>query len=191
MTRTALPIILQACSDAELAGRALNEPDAFAELYQRYLNPIYRYHLARTGHLAEAEDLTAETFFAALQALPGYRSEGSFAAWLFGIAQRKLAGFYRARHNWQPLESAESQPDPDPHPENQAIQQAELEQVLRAMTTLSHERAEALALCIFSGLSPSEAARVMGKSEAAVRMLVSRGLGDLRQRCTQAEEEGL
>ena len=53
---------------------------------------------------------------------------------------------------------------------------------------LSSDRAEALILCFFSELSFTEAASVLGKSEAAVKMLVSRGLQDLRARSSIALE---
>jgi DNA-directed RNA polymerase specialized sigma24 family protein len=59
-----------------------------------------------------------------------------------------------------------------------------LQQIREAFRLLSPERAEALNLCFVAGLSPQEAAGVLGKSEASVRMLISRGLQDLRSRTT-------
>jgi DNA-directed RNA polymerase specialized sigma24 family protein len=47
---------------------------------------------------------------------------------------------------------------------------------------ISPERAEALVLCLFGGLSLAETAQVVGKSEAAVKMLVHRGICDLQDR---------
>jgi DNA-directed RNA polymerase specialized sigma24 family protein len=63
--------------------------DAFTELYHRHLPGIYRYHLARTGHVQEAEDLTAQTFLTALESISSYRGQGRFASWLFGIARHR------------------------------------------------------------------------------------------------------
>ncbi|MBP1694458.1 MAG: putative polymerase sigma-E factor [Chloroflexi bacterium] len=168
--------------DLELAHRARRDPQAFAELYRRHVQPVYRYHLARTGLPAEAEDLTADTLFAALQGIEGFQARGSFAAWLFGIAQRKLAQHYRSGMHWDPLEGAEAQHDPSPSPEISAALQLELDQVIRALQVIAPERAEAVSLCYFGGLSAGEAGLVMEKSTAAVKMLISGGLGDLRQR---------
>jgi DNA-directed RNA polymerase specialized sigma24 family protein len=63
-----------------------------------------------------------------------------------------------------------------------------LEAVARALRQISLDRAEALILTYFGGLSHAEAGRVLQKSEAAVKMLVSRGLQDLRERTSLALE---
>ena len=55
-----------AMEDARLAEEARNDPEAFAELYRRHVRSIYRYHLAHTGSVRDAEDLTSQTFMAAL-----------------------------------------------------------------------------------------------------------------------------
>ncbi|MEW5942014.1 MAG: sigma factor-like helix-turn-helix DNA-binding protein, partial [Chloroflexota bacterium] len=60
--------------------------------------------------------------------------------------------------------------------------------VARALAQISPERADALTLVYFSGLSIREAADALGKSEAAVKMLISRGLQDLRERTSLALE---
>ena len=63
-----------------------------------------------------------------------------------------------------------------------------MDQVLGALRNISRDRAEALILCFFSGLSFTEAGSALGKSEAAVKMLISRGLQDLRTRTSLALE---
>ena len=63
-----------------------------------------------------------------------------------------------------------------------------MDQVLDALRNISRHRAEAVILCFFSGLSAAEAGLVLGKSEAAIRMLISRGLQDLRTRTSLALE---
>ncbi len=169
-------------NDMELARRAVQEPEAFTELYQRYLVPVYRYHLARTGHVQEAEDLTAQTFLTALESIASFRGQGSFKAWLFGIASHKLADHYRRSRDELPLEHAEQLHSPLPLPEDATHNRLEMARVARVLRLISPERAEALVLCLFSGLSLAEAAHTVGKSEAAVKMLVHRGLCDLQER---------
>ena len=171
-----------AVQDAELARRAASDPDAFRELYQRFLPGVYRYHLARTGQVQEAEDLTAQTFLTALEAIHSFRGQGSFAAWLFGIASHKLADHYRRRRPELPLELAEAVHSPNQLPEEAAVQRLEMRRVARALRLLSPERAEALVLVIFGGLSMAEAAQALGKTEAAVKMLIHRGLKELKER---------
>jgi RNA polymerase sigma-70 factor, ECF subfamily len=45
--------------DAHLAQQARADPEAFAELYRRHVRSVYRYHLAHTGNVKDAEDLTS------------------------------------------------------------------------------------------------------------------------------------
>ncbi|MFZ2095585.1 MAG: sigma-70 family RNA polymerase sigma factor [Anaerolineales bacterium] len=168
--------------DVELARRAAHDPDAFTELYHRYLPGIYRYHLARTGHVQEAEDLTAQTFLTALESINSFRGLGSFSSWLFGIASHKLADHYRRSRTELPLEEAEQLHSPIPLPEETVSQRLDLARVARVLRLISPERAEALVLCLFAGLSLAEAAQAVGKSEAAVKMLVHRGICDLQER---------
>jgi RNA polymerase sigma-70 factor (ECF subfamily) len=169
-------------NDVELARRVPHDPDAFTELYHRYLPGIYRYHLARTGHVQEAEDLTAQTFLTALESITSFRGKGSFSSWLFGIASHKLADHYRRSRIELPLEEAEQLHSPAPHPEETVQQRLDLERVAHVLRFISPDRAEALVLCLFGGLSLAEAAQSVGKSEAAVKMLVHRGLCDLQER---------
>ena len=57
-----------------------------------------------------------------------------------------------------------------------------LEAIAQALRQITSERSEAITLVYFGGLNYMEASRVMNKNEAAVKMLVSRGLQDLRER---------
>ena len=168
--------------ELDLARRAEHDPDAFTELYHRYLPKVYRYHLARTGHIQEAEDLTAQTFLTAYESIRTFRGESKFSSWLFGIASHKLADHYRRSRLELPLEVAEQVHSPLPLPEEFASISLDLAQVTRHLKLISPERAEALVLCLFAGLSLAEAAKAVGKSEAAVKMLVHRGISDLQER---------
>ena len=182
---------LLSASDEDLARLARNEPAAFAELYHRHLNRVYRYHLARLGSVVDAQDLTAQTFLAALESLPTYRLSGSFAAWLLGIARNKLLMFYRSGKDIASLETHPDLPDPAPALERLAGQRIQFSQVCRALSGLSPERAEAIVLYIFADLSAAEVGRVMGKSADAVKMLVLRGLRELRQQLVPLQMEEL
>jgi RNA polymerase sigma-70 factor, ECF subfamily len=176
--------------DARLAHQARADPEAFAELYRRHVRSVYRYHLAHTGNVKDAEDLTSQTFIAALEGIRSLRGTGSYIAWLLGIASRKRALFFRrsrGRHD-VPLEAALHLPTPGLPTDRAAALHLQTEELLQALRSLSRDRAEALILCFFSGLNFLEAGLVLGKSEAAVKMLISRGLQDLRTRTSLALE---
>lgn len=171
-----------AMDDAGLAAEARSDPEAFAELYRRHVGSIYRYQLAHTGNVRDAEDLTSQTFMAALEGIRSYRGTGPYITWLFGIASRKRALFFRAKRPEIPLDAVIEIPASSLTTDQEAVRRIQMDRVLGALRTLSRDRAEALILCFFSGLSPAEAGLVLGKSEAAIRMLISRGLHDLRSR---------
>lgn len=174
--------------DARLAQQARGDPEAFAELYRRHVRSIYRYHLAHTGNIKDAEDLTSQTFMAALEGIRSYRGTGPYITWLIGIASRKRALFFRGNKPEVPLDAVLHLPASSLPTDKAASRRIQMDQILGTLRTISPDRAEALILCFFSGLSTIEAGLVLGKSEAAVRMLISRGLQDLRTRTSLALE---
>jgi RNA polymerase sigma-70 factor (ECF subfamily) len=180
--------LTQEQDETYLAQQAIRDVEAFAELYRRHMTRVYRYHIAHVGNIKDAEDLTSQTFMAALEGIHSFRGTGSFAAWVLGIASRKRLMFFRAGKPEVPLEAAFHIPSPDLLTDKAATQRLELESISRALRQISADRAEALILTYFGGLSHAEAAHVLRKSEAAVKMLISRGLQDLRDRTSLALE---
>ena len=176
--------------DADLIRQAISSADAFADLYRRHVTRIYRYHIAHVDNVEDAEDLTSQTFEAALEGIHSYRGSGPFVAWIMGIAAKKRLMFFRRNGSKPevPLEAALHYPSPNLPTDKAAAQRLQLESVSRALRQISPDRAEALILTYFGGLSNAETGRVLGKSEAAVKMLISRGLQDLRERTSLALE---
>jgi RNA polymerase sigma-70 factor (ECF subfamily) len=168
--------------ETDLARQSISNVDAFAELYRRHMTRVYRYHIAHVGNVKDAEDLTSQTFMAALEGIRSFRGSGSFASWILGIASRKRLMFFRGNKPQVPLDEAVHYPSPGLPTDKAATQRLHLESVARALAQISPDRAEAITLTYFGGLSNLEAARILSKSEAAVKMLISRGLQDLRER---------
>ena len=183
-----IPAHYPSMDDASLARQACADAEAFAELYRRHVRSVYRYHLAHTGNEKDAEDLTSQTFVAALERIRSYRGTAPYITWLMGIAFRLRARHFRGIKPEIPLEAALHLSTPGLPTDKAAVRRLQMDQVLGALRNISQDRAEALILCFFSGLSFSEAGSVLGKSEAAVKMLVSRGLQDLRTRTSLALE---
>ena len=160
----------------------------FTLLYQEYFDKVYRYHVARTGNVHDAQDLTAETFKTAYENLHRYRGDGTWGGWLFGIAHHKMADHYR-RQKGRLEELDEQLVQPDADPETLAFQNIQAFHVVAELNSLPSERAEALRLRFWGGLTASEVGEVMGKSEAAVKMLVFRGVQELRAVFSSEEQE--
>ncbi|XGV94728.1 MAG: RNA polymerase sigma factor [Leptolyngbya sp. BL-A-14] len=176
-------------SDEELAQVAHEDHNVFAVLYRRHVTDVYRYLLMQVGKVHDAEDLTTQTFEAALQHIASYQGIGKFKSWLLGIARRKAADHFRQQRATLPLEFAKHIPYPGTSLDECIEQQLCLEQVASLLHLLTPERSEALALRLFGCLTTAEVAHVMGKSEAAVKMLVHRAMSDLKQQLTNIQKE--
>ena len=168
--------------DTALVSAARENRAAFAALYRRYANSVYRYMLAYVGHVQDAQDLTEQTFLAGLEGIRSFEGRGQFAAWLFSIAHRKVMDYYRHERSHIPLDSLVETPHPGRQPDQIIEEQLDFEQLAQAIGALAPDRAEAIRLRIFAELSVSDIGEMMGRSESAVRMLLSRAVNDLRRK---------
>jgi RNA polymerase sigma-70 factor, ECF subfamily len=148
------------------------------ELYDDALPHVYGYLLARCRHHALAEDLTAETFLAAVTATRKPDTPPPSVPWLIGVARHKLAD------HWRRLEREErglrlldgDPPPPDPWDETL--------DAIRARAVLDdlgpHHRA-ALTLRYLDGLPVPEVAGVLGRTVHATEALLVRARAAFRR----------
>ncbi len=88
-----------------LLARAQTSAAGFGEMFDAYYDRIYAYAYRRVGSRDQAEDLAAAVFEDALRGIKRLRWQGKpLAAWLYRIAARRVADFYRARKNDAPLD---------------------------------------------------------------------------------------
>ena len=88
-----------------LLARAQTSAAGFGELFDAYYDRIYAYAYRRVGSREQAEDIAATVFEDALRGITRVRWQGKpIAAWLYRIAARRVADFYRARKNDVPLD---------------------------------------------------------------------------------------
>lgn len=77
------------------------DSEAFAKLYDQHVDEIYKYIYYKVGNVAETEDLTAQTFLNAWEAIGDYEFQGlPFSAWLYRIAHNLVVDYYRAGARW-------------------------------------------------------------------------------------------
>jgi RNA polymerase sigma-70 factor, ECF subfamily len=166
-------------TERELVARATHDPQAFALLYRRYLDPIYRYCYHRLGSKEAAEDVTSQVFARALSALSTYRGERPFRSWLFAVAHNAIVDAHRAQRPHQPLAAAQDVLDPTASPEDLVLV-AEGERTVQALlAALTPDQARVIELRLV-GLTESEIAGVLGRRPGAVRALQFRALIRLR-----------
>ncbi|HEX3520135.1 MAG TPA: RNA polymerase sigma factor [Solirubrobacteraceae bacterium] len=173
-----------------VAGR--RDAEAFGLFYCRRVNAVLAFFLRRTGDRELAADLTAETFAAALTALPRYRPERSSAlAWLFTIAHHKLVDSLRRgqvedrarrRLGLEPLSFSDEEIE---LVEQRAVSAAG-DSALLTLEQLSGEQRAAVKGRVLEEADYEELATRLKCSEAVVRKRVSRGLAELRTRMREA-----
>jgi RNA polymerase sigma-70 factor (ECF subfamily) len=162
--------------------RVTADDQAFTALYEQLADRVTRYIAVRVATTQVAEDLAAQTFLKALEAMRQGKGGRNMHAWVFGIARHVVANHYRGRRQMVPLEAVYDVAADGPTLAEITDEQLKLERVAAALAALAPDRAEALALRIFGGLSTIEVAETLGKSPQAVKMLVYRAVQDLQER---------
>ena len=184
-----LGALASADEDASLVKAAKRDPAAFATLYRRYVTPIYRTIYSRLGNVADAEDLTARVFTEALEGLHRYREQGHFAAWLFTIARHEVTDYYRRQRPNLPLNEDLDSPADSTDPLAHLVQEEALQQLAALVAQMDEEQQELLRLRFAGGLTHGEIGRIVGRSEAAVKMAVHRLLRRLEAEWEERDEQ--
>lgn len=163
------------------------DAEAFGELYDRYVDQVYRYVYYRVGSQQVAEDLTSETFLRALRRIASFTWQGrDVGAWFVTIARNLIAdhyksGRYRLELTTEDVALSGGAAAVD-GPEPEVLEAMQNEVLLTAVKQLGPEQQECIVLRFLQGLSVAETAQVMGKNEGAVKALqyrATRALGRL------------
>jgi len=172
-----------------LARMKKGEEAAFAALYQRHKDAVYRLALLYAGSAALAADVTQEAFVFFMTRPGQYDpARGTLAAWLCGVA-RNLARkhFTRREDATDPQDLADDAAPREEHierdtPLEKLLRDEAAEEVRRALMALAPHYRDVLILCELSELSYAEAAQVCGIDIGTVRSRLSRARAQLAQR---------
>lgn len=158
----------------ELIRRAQNlDKNAFGEIYELYVDGIYRYVYYRLFDKKDAEDVTEEVFIKAMTGINGYQADkGSFTGWLYGIARNAVMDHYRLVRRQMTAVEAETAQRSERTREQPDVFVAEM--VRKALAGLTEDQREVTILRYYAGLKISEIAEQMGKPETAVKALQRR-----------------
>lgn len=175
--------LAQRSLDDALAVEARTDAQAFALLYERHIDRVYRYLRARGANEDDAAELAAVTFERALRHIGRYRPGGSgLSPWLLRIARNAFIDAYRrGRRGAVRLDAVEGLTAPGPSPDESAIAAEEARWIRSLVARLPEAQRDALALRFGSGLSSREIASVIGKTDAATKKLLTRSLATLKE----------
>jgi RNA polymerase sigma-70 factor (ECF subfamily) len=157
------------------------DADAFAQLYDAYVERVYRYVYFRVTDNETAEDLTSQVFLKAWENLGRYRPGGPFLAWLYTIAHNTVIDHYRTRKPTVPLEEVASLIVQKDDLEDHMELQFNVEILRTALQQLTPDQQQVLMMRFIAEMSTEEVARAMGKREGAVRALQMRALHTLEK----------
>jgi len=155
---------------------------AWAEIYERHKQSIYRYVYYRVGDEGLAEELTGEVFLRALESIESFTFRGvSLVGWLYRIAKHLVIDHHREQRQQLDVSLDEDVAVTEEGPGEIADKRRTCEQLEKALGQLTQEQREVVILRIIDGLPLAEVAQVMGKTRGAIKSLQHRGLASLRR----------
>jgi RNA polymerase sigma factor (sigma-70 family) len=143
---------------------------AFAVVYQRYYQPLYRYCRSILRNDADAQDALQSTFAAAFAALGRGQLDAPIRPWLFRIAYNEAVSALRRRRPTAELSAASG--GWTESTEDRAAERAELRMLLRDLHKLSERQRSALVMRELSGLSHEKIAIALGTSVGTAKQTI-------------------
>lgn len=183
----------RALTSAELVKTAQQgDAEAFGQLYDRYVDNIYRFIYFRTHNRDLAEDLTADTFYKALKRIGSWSWTGQdFGGWLYTIARNLIADHFKKADTRLSFlipdipdaiaPHGQGVRQPEMHPERALIEHLGNVELLRAVMKLKPEQQECIVLRFLLEVPVAEVAEIMGKTTGAVKALQGRAVNNLRK----------
>jgi len=158
------------------------DAQALAEIYDRHAGPIYGYLFRVIGDAAHAEDLAGEVFLRLLQALRTSRApRDNLEGWLYRVAHNLAMDLFRRQKKGPAVPLAEELLAQDSQPSD-LVEDGQIKQQLRTgMRRLTPDQHQVILLRFAEGFPAAEVARLMGKSEGAVKVLQHRAVNRLRK----------
>ncbi|HLF24876.1 MAG TPA: sigma-70 family RNA polymerase sigma factor [Anaerolineae bacterium] len=159
------------------------DSDALAEIHDRYYAPVFRYVIFRVSDRSTAEDLTSEVFTRLLGALRDrHAPQNTLTGWLYGVAARVVSDYHRKHYRAPQVELDESLVSKEPGPAETVEALLTREDLNRAMSELTEEQQNVIALRFGYDMPIQTVARTIGKSEGAVKQLQARAIAALARK---------
>ena len=156
----------------------------FSKIYDRYIDKIYRFIFFKVNSQEIAQDLTSETFLKTWETYQNGNPEiENIQAYLYKTARNLVIDFYREKGKVQ-IVSAENPfiADPAPNLEEKAMLTSDVNIIKQALTTLKDDYQNVIIWRYLDDLPISEISQMLGRTEEATRVLLSRALKSLREK---------
>ncbi|MBI5254543.1 RNA polymerase sigma factor [Candidatus Falkowbacteria bacterium] len=168
------------------------DPDAFAKLYDLYIEKIFRFVLFKVSRQEDAEDISADVFLKAWKYIKeSEKKVSNFKAFIYQVARNCVIDFYReknrtfekANEDQELIEDARDQKDLAQQVENKI----EIAAVENYLNKLKEEYREIILLRHVEGFNIKEIAQILGKKSGAIRVLLHRAMKALKEIANENE----
>lgn len=157
--------------------------EAFAKVYDAYMEKIYRFIFFKISNKQEAEDMTSEVFLKAWEYILEGKDIISLRSFLYAVARNKVIDLYRKRgkNNIINLVEIEQIKDNSADPNKLIDNEMNRKNIFAFLDKLKSEYKEVLLLRYVEDFSISEISEILGKNKGNIRVLVHRALEALRE----------
>ena len=158
----------------------------FSKIYDQYIGKIYRFVFLKVNSQEIAQDLTSETFLRGWESFKNGNKIENPQAFLYRIARNLVTDYHREKGRRQVV-SAEyvSIVDPNPGLEEKSLLKSDIDNIKMALASLKEEYQDVVIWHYLDDLPVREVAKMMGRTEEATRVLLSRALKSLKNELNQ------
>lgn len=160
-----------------------DKKDRFGRIYDEYVSKIYRFIYLKVDVRETAEDITSKVFASGWQTYQDGKEIKNIGAFLYRIARNAVVDYYREKGRTKtiPMSAISERMDSRTNLSEMAILNTETEKVKQAIQVLKKDHQDALILHYLEDMPIDEVAAIMNRPPGTVRVMIHRGLKDLRK----------
>lgn len=167
--------------------------EIYAELYDLFVDKIYRFIFFKVSNQEEAQDLTADVFLRVWQYIQDKKKVGNFKALLYQVAKNRVIDHYRQKSRADVLTDEEILKEIEDARGEDFVKELEIKSEIKSLESflgqLKAEYQEVLLLKYVEGYSNGEIAKILDKSSSNVRVLSHRALKILQNLISEADRK--
>lgn len=160
----------------------ISKKKKFSKIYDKYIEKIYRFIFLKVNSQETAEDLSSEVFSRGWKVIQEGKEIDNIPAFLYQIARNLVTDFYREKGKAKLIstEFTKEIADPQPNLEEKAISSSDLDNIRGALANLKEEYQNVLVWRYIDNFPISDIAKMLNKSEKAIRVMLHRALKNLK-----------
>lgn len=154
----------------------------FGQIYDQYIEKIYRFVYVKVDSKESAEDITSKVFMRGWESFKSAEIKNP-GAFLYRIARNAVVDHYRERGRAVviPADLSPEMPDLKQNIENMAVLSADVENIKKVIQKLDKEHQDIILLHYLEDMPLAEIAELMGRPAGTIRVMLHRGLKELRE----------